>query len=563
MGETKPLKLSTILSITYSDFIADFREVRTSEGFLYIADLERRPAKPNKANFVKVCIINNMNEKSAKQTQFTYPAFYQLLAAILTAILRKFRWKGRGSLSRIRTQGIRCPVCLEEWRASNRSIYEPLLWSLRAAGVCPLHRLPLVSACPHCERPMTPIMSLSRPGYCGRCGGWLGAMPDGPVAEEVSPASSEHWVSNAAGDLLALAPRAKGKPGTLRQLFRENLEACVVHLFRGNGTEFAKFVGCTATSVYNWRKGAVTPHINQLLKLSDRLRISPTAFLTAPSSADAVDWRAVRPASKGYALPILLHRSSEEMRQALRLVLDERPAPSLSEVATRLGYRGTEGLRRVSRSLCMQITDNYKKSFGPEPYYNGPRLRICGRRKIEGALKAALAQDEPESVPHIARRLGYKGSGPFFRPFPALCRAIYIKIARRKAARIRAIRRAVEKALRRNPPPTLRALAVQLGFKDKAVIGRYCGELRARLLARRKALAERQAARLRKELQLAARARPAPSLAEICRGLGLKQVTASRRFPRECRLLVTRYQRRRRTLAGLREQKSGLHRSIS
>ncbi|MGO9272862.1 MAG: hypothetical protein ACLQOO_21935 [Terriglobia bacterium] len=318
-------------------------------------------------------------------------------------------------------------------------------------------------------------MSLSRPGYCGRCGGWLGAMPDGPVAEEVSPASSEHWVSNAAGDLLALAPRAKGKPGTLRQLFRENLEACVVHLFRGNSAEFAKFVGCTATSVYNWRKGAVTPHINQLLKLSDRLRISPTAFLTAPSSADAVDWRAVRPASKGYALPILLHRSSEEMRQALRLVLDERPAPSLSEVATRLGYRGTEGLRRVSRSLCMQITDNYKKPFGPEPYYNGPRLRICGRRKIEAALKAALAQDEPESVPHIARRLGYKGSGPFFRPFPALCRAIYMKIARRKAARIRAMRRAVEKALRRNPPPTLRALAVQLGFKDKAVIARYCG----------------------------------------------------------------------------------------
>ncbi|MGO9274115.1 MAG: hypothetical protein ACLQOO_28420, partial [Terriglobia bacterium] len=118
-------------------------------------------------------------------------------------------------------------------------------------------------------------MSSSRPGYCGRCGGWLGAMPDGPVAEEVSPASSEHWVSNAAGDLLALAPRAEGKPGTLRRVFRENLEACVVHLFRGNGTEFAKFVGCTATSAYNWRKGAVTPRINQLLKLSDSLRISP------------------------------------------------------------------------------------------------------------------------------------------------------------------------------------------------------------------------------------------------------------------------------------------------
>jgi len=35
-----------------------------------------------------------------------------------------------------------------------------------------------------------------------------------------------------------------------------------------------------------------------------------------------------------------------------------------------------------------------------------------------------------------------------------------------------------------------------------------------------------------------------------------------RPFPRECQLLVTRYQRRRRTLAGLRRQRSGLNRSV-
>jgi len=383
-------------------------------------------------------------------------------------------------------------------------------------------------------------------------------MPDDPLTEEVAPASSNYWVSNAAGELLALAPRTRARPGALRQAFRENLEACVVRLFRGNGTQFAKFIGCTTTSVYNWRNGAVTPRIDQLLHLSDRLRIPTAAFLTAQSSAEAVDWKAVRPAVEGYALPILLHRPSEEIRQALRLVLGERPAPSLSEVATRLGYRGTEGLRRVSQSLCKRITDRYKKSFGPEPYYNGPRPRICRRRKIEAALKAALAQNEPESVPHIARRLGYTSSGPFFRPFPALCRAIYLKIARRKAARIRAMRRMVEKALRQNPPPTLRALAVHLGFKDKAVIARYFAESRAQLLARRKALAKKQATQLRRELHRYTWVKPAPSLAEVCRELGLKPVTASRRFPRECRLLVSRHQRRRRTMAGLRRQKSGL-----
>src|SRR5208282_2728651 len=105
MSETKPLQLATMLSIAYSDFMADFREVRTSEGFLSIADLGMRPAKPNKANVAKAFVINIITEKSEKQTQWPYPAFYQLLAAILGAILSKFGWKRGTSLSRIRAHG--------------------------------------------------------------------------------------------------------------------------------------------------------------------------------------------------------------------------------------------------------------------------------------------------------------------------------------------------------------------------------------------------------------------------------------------------------------------------
>jgi len=91
-----------MLSIAYSDFRAGFREVRTSEGFLSIADLGRRPAKPNKANLAKAFVINNMTEKSEKETQLAYHTFYQLLTAILTAFFNKFGLMGGGSLSGIR-----------------------------------------------------------------------------------------------------------------------------------------------------------------------------------------------------------------------------------------------------------------------------------------------------------------------------------------------------------------------------------------------------------------------------------------------------------------------------
>jgi len=41
-------------------------------------------------------------------------------------------------------------------------------------------------------------------------------------------------------------------------------------------------------------------------------------------------------------------------------------------------------------------------------------------------------------------------------------------------------------------------------------------------------------------------------MAEVCRKLGLKPLTASRKFPAEYKLILSRYQQRRRTMAGLR-----------
>ena len=56
------------------------------------------------------------------------------------------------------------------------------------------------------------------------------------------------------------------------------------------------------------------------------------------------------------------------------------------------------------------------------------------------------------------------------------------------------MRRIVERAVRQNPPPTLRSLALQLGYQDRKVVTRYFAGLCAELLARRRALAKRQIA---------------------------------------------------------------------
>ena len=288
-------------------------------------------------------------------------------------------------------------------------------------------------------------------------------MPAKARPEDTSVTASEHWESRAAGGLLAMAPQVGHQPAALRMAFRMNVDVFVRHLFNGNGAEVAKFIGCTATSAYNWRNGKTTPRIDQLLQLSERLRIPIAAFLLSGAGTGTVDWKTIKPDATDYATPAILHRHRAKMRQTLRMVLSERPAPSLSEVARRLGYRGTEGLRRISSALCKRTTDNYQKSFQAEPH--GPRRRICGRKEIEAALKAALTKKEPESVPRIAQRLGYAGSAPLFGSLPDLCRAISLKIARRKTIRIRAMGRIVQSAIRQNPPLLCARWLFSLGTK--------------------------------------------------------------------------------------------------
>jgi hypothetical protein len=78
------------------------REFRVSNSQFRISSFEFRHANPNKPNAAKAFYFNNMTEKSAKQTQRTYPNCYQLLTAILGPISGKFGWMACGSLSGIR-----------------------------------------------------------------------------------------------------------------------------------------------------------------------------------------------------------------------------------------------------------------------------------------------------------------------------------------------------------------------------------------------------------------------------------------------------------------------------
>ena len=104
IGETKPGGLSSMPSVVYSDFKADFREVSTDRRISLLPIWGLGPTNPNKPKLAKALGINGMTEKSAKQTQRTYHTLYQLLTTILAPISGRLGWKGCASLSGIWAQ---------------------------------------------------------------------------------------------------------------------------------------------------------------------------------------------------------------------------------------------------------------------------------------------------------------------------------------------------------------------------------------------------------------------------------------------------------------------------
>src|SRR5713101_508152 len=74
-----------------------------------------------------------------------------------------------------RTTEAWCQCCLEQWRAAELPLYSPLLWTLQAVTMCPIHKCPLADRCPHCQSRFAPLRAKALPGQCSICSKPLGA----------------------------------------------------------------------------------------------------------------------------------------------------------------------------------------------------------------------------------------------------------------------------------------------------------------------------------------------------------------------------------------------------
>ena len=104
-----------------------------------------------------------------------------------------------------------CSFCFEQWRVNGQTIYEPLLWAFKVSSHCRVHQQPLSHSCHRCKRKLSPLGVFSRPGYCERCGCWLGASyVDEDRSKFISTDGEDQtWSSRQVEGLLAMLPRVQ------------------------------------------------------------------------------------------------------------------------------------------------------------------------------------------------------------------------------------------------------------------------------------------------------------------------------------------------------------------
>jgi hypothetical protein len=410
-----------------------------------------------------------------------------------------------------------CSTCFEEWRTTGNVVFEPLLWGLNAVTCCPSHKISLSSICFHCGKSSKPVAVNSWPGYCARCGGWLGRqLRETESQEAIYSVSEAVWASAEIGTLLQLIPEMD--PSTAHDALRENLNTYLIQISDGKPFAFARYTDCTGSTVRRWINGTYVPELKLLLRVAKRLEVPVASFYRSggPTSSDLDQ---AKKAIASLDRTVAPSRSPAKIREALLTMSARAEKSSLTEVARELGYAGPSRMYQADPGLAREIAKSYRKS-GKSHWWKKPGARrICEVDQIQTVLEKELVLDEPRAPDRIGNDLGYCGDGYLRRKFPDLCRAIRKKHAEAKMRRKRNLSKVLRDALLEVPAPSLGDLSRRLGYSNPYVLRSREPVLCNRMKAQYKRFKQLHIAELKTKVAAALSEYPVPPLFEVARRL--------------------------------------------
>lgn len=418
----------------------------------------------------------------------------------------------------LRTRRAWCTVCHEERIRERKPLYEPLIWALEAVSVCPWHHEWLREICQRCNHPLPVLASFSYPGYCSRCGGWLGSLNREARSDHLGvPSISKEELARQASmtnsicELLTRASALTVVPA--QEKFIANFSKNIDQVAGGSINYFSTVVGLWSGMIRRLLSGTTKLRLPVLLQISSRLNIPPFNLLSDTDNQKALKGRTPIPVQG--TSPAQKPVSWDEVKRKLRLAAGEHPPPSLEAVAQRMGYYPARLSKNFPRE-CNQIANRY---------YQYRKSKHPNHRKISRVLRAALKEEPPPSLQKVLRRLGCQSTGYYYYyNYPELCLAVAerFKNYRNKPFNIETDRERLQAALIEQPPPAFSEVARRLCHNREFIRRKFpelSKEIALRYIAHRDTHRKLKAERLRNEIRLA-----------------IKQITASELYASEARV---------------------------
>ena len=298
----------------------------------------------------------------------------------------------------IRARRAWCPACYGTWQEKGRTVYDPLLWTLEAVTVCPIHKILLASSCPNCKAQPLHLTRRSQPGFCARCGCWLGQLPtatsSGHILESREDAKWQLWKAKCMGELLASGAKVIALP---REQMSKTLRRCVEKYSWGSVSRFASEFKLTGNVLSYWLHGKQRPLLETVLRLAYKLDLSVVNFLCGNLGSEGGSLRdaGVGEGGTGRASTVGQPLSRDEMKRVLTLAVSSDRRESLASVVRDTGW------------LASRVRHNFPELYATIVKRHAVlRRKRINKREALPILRAALEEHPPPTIVAVAERTG-------------------------------------------------------------------------------------------------------------------------------------------------------------
>lgn len=239
-----------------------------------------------------------------------------------------------------------CPKCYEELKLSDEVIYDPLIWNFQIVNYCLKHKSPLLNICESCNRSVPVINRTSIPGFCSKCGNWLGSTSL-TSEEEIKEGENEYL-----SDILLIEELLAQTDLDLSSIKMSELIAFYVNeVFDKSPSKAAKYLKIPRSTFILWVSGYGLPSIHYLIQICKILGISIIGFLHRKEPVKTLG-------STDSFVKSRKRYDHDEIKNTLDNLIKNKEPVSISGVAKMIGC-DRKLLSKLYKSECNQIKENY------------------------------------------------------------------------------------------------------------------------------------------------------------------------------------------------------------